>query len=167
MKNILKVFLPIFIGIGLAVIILLSYFYFATGAFSPETAVTKYIKASMTQDINGMLKYASDYQKTTLYGSTDFTNRALKAMLKKTYTDTENIYKDSEITFFIESKTEIEQDSDEYSQIVEEYEFTAEKADFSAVIKIVVRVYVDGKQKQTNTVYAVKSGFGWYYGFNE
>jgi len=165
LKKFLRKMTPIFIGLGLAAIIISSYIFLVTGAVSPEKAVTGYLKASITQDVNGMVKYASDYEKVSLYGSKKFSNNALKSSLKTSYADAENIYADNVITFSIISITEIEPESDEYTDIVENYEYLVGNSDFSEAVKVEVKVFVDGKQKQKSTVYAVKSGLRWYYGY--
>ncbi|HBR31207.1 MAG TPA: hypothetical protein DD733_03885 [Clostridiales bacterium] len=164
MKRLYRIAIPILFLVLSAAFV---YFYAFSGAFSPEDAVTGYIKASMKQDSSGMVRYSSDYQKTILFGSRDFTDSAIKTQLKKSYANVENIYKDSKITFSISDVQEISSQTDEYSKVTDAFVYTAGKADFSAVTKVAVTVYVDGKQKQKSTVYAVKCGLYWYYGYIE
>ena len=75
----------------------------------------------------------------------------------------ENIYADSKITFSIVSATVIEPESDEYVNLVDNYKYKTGNADFTDVTQVVVKVFVDGKQLQKSTVYAIKSGLSWYY----
>lgn len=165
MKKILHNLIPVFIGLALAAVIIFSYFMFFTGAFTPEKAVTGYIKASMMQDADNMVKYASDYQKVKLFGKKDFTDSQLKEKLEKIYADAPNTYEDSSIAFSVVSSTELNSESEEYKKALSDYEDITGKNNISAVTKIVIKVFVDGKQTQKNTVYAVKSGLSWYYGF--
>ncbi|PKM63317.1 MAG: hypothetical protein CVU97_00655 [Firmicutes bacterium HGW-Firmicutes-21] len=163
MKRFMRIAIPIFLGLGLALAIIFCYLTFFTGAFSPEKAVMGYLKASMTQDVSGMLKYSSEYQKIVLYGNKDLSNKKLKENLKTAYKGIDNIYADSKITFSIDSITEIEKNSDEYANVLDAYEYMTGKTNISAVTQVVIKVFVDGKQKQKSTVYAVKSGISWYY----
>lgn len=163
-KRILRVLLPVLIGLGLAGMIIVSYLFFFP-ALTAEKAVTGYIKASLQQDVSGMLRYASEYQKIKLYGNKNYTNSALREKLEKSYANVENIYAGSTITFSIESIAEIDSDSEEYQQFAEKYKEVTGSTDFSKIAKITVKVYVNGKQNQKQTVYAVKSGIGWYYGY--
>lgn len=163
-KSVLRVLLPVVIGLGLAGIIIASYLFWLP-ALTAEKAVTGYIEASLRQDVSDMVRYASEYQKVKLYGSKNYTNAALRKKLEKTYASVDNIYASSAITFVIESIAEVDSDSEEYRQFVKEYQEITGNADFSKIAKITVKVYVNGKQNQKQTVYAVKSGVGWYYGY--
>lgn len=164
-KKIMRVLVPVLIGLGLAVLIIASYLFLFPGALTAEKAVTGYIKASLQQDASAMVRYASDYQKVKLYGNKNFTNAALKEKLEKSYSGVENIYADSTIAFSVESVTEVDPDSDDYLLFVSEYMSVTGNNDFSKVEKITVKVFVDGKQQQKQTVYAIKSGISWYYGY--
>ncbi len=165
LKKLLRTLLPVLIGLGLAGIIIASYLFLFPGAITAEKAVTGYIKASLQQDVSDMLRYASDYQKVKLYGNKNFTNSALREKLEKSYSGAENIYANSKIAFSVESITEIDSGSDEYQIFADDYELVTGSKDFSKVVKITVKVYVDGKQYQKQSVYAVKSGISWYYGY--
>lgn len=164
-KKLTRTLLPILIGLALAGIIIAAYLFVFPGSLTAEKAVTSYIKASLQQDVSDMVRYASEYQKIKLYGSKEYTNTALRNKLEKSYSSAENIYADSEITFSVESITEIDSGSDEYKDFSENYKQITGDDDFSKVAKITVKVYVDGKQYQKQSVYAVKSGLSWYYGY--
>lgn len=163
-KFILKI-IPVLIGLGLAAVLIFSYINYFPGAFSPEDAVTGYIKASMTEDVNNMLKFASDYQKTSLYGNKEFSNSKLRKMLTKLYAEQEDLYSDKKITFTIELVSPLDPASNEYADFKDEYQYMTGNTDFSKVTMITLKVFVDGKQKQKSTVFAVKSGLRWYYGY--
>jgi hypothetical protein len=163
LRKALRLIIPVAVGLGLAAVIIFSYLNFFSGAFSPEDAVKGYIRASMVQDVNDMLRYSSEYQKVVLYGSRDYTDGKLKNRLKTAYKDSESIYADSKISFSVESVIEIRDDTDEYAYVSAEYEYMTGKTDISDISQVTVKVFVDGQQKQKSTVYAVKSGISWYY----
>lgn len=159
----MKTIFPVLIGLGLALIIIFSYILFFPGALTAEKAVTGYLKSSMTWDVNGIMKYASDYQKISLYGTQEYSTRNFKNKLKGQYSKGKNIYADKKITFSILNNIEIDKDSDEYANIVDNYKSMTGKSDFSNVRQITVKTFVDGKQIQKSTVYAIKSGISWFY----
>ena len=165
MNKMIRVLIPVTIGLGLAAVAIFVFLAFFSGAASPETAATSYIKASMKQDVGSMMRYASDYQKTVLYGSKGFTESALRSKLKTAYGYAENIYAESTITFTTDSVRELDSGSDEYTEALEKYEFMTGSRDISGIAVITVTVYVDGNRKYTSTVTAVKKGLYWYYAY--
>lgn len=165
MKKLLKKTWPIIAGLVLAAIIIFSYINFFPGSLSAKKAVTEYIASSMKQDVNGIIKYSSDYQKIMLYGSKDYTNKKLKDKLNKSYGNYDNIYAESEISFLLISAVEIDVDSDEYEITINKYEDITGSKDISAIKKVTVKLFIDGEENRKQTVYAVKSGLSWLYGF--
>jgi len=165
LKKLFKKIWPIAVGLGLAAIIIISYIFCFPGSLNPEKAVTGYIKASMKQDINQMMKFSSEYQKTVLFGNRDYTISSLKDRLKKSYDEYDTIYAESEITFILISTVSINSDSNEYKELLSKYEEVTGNKDISGIKEIVLKVFVDGEENRKQTVYAVKSGISWFYGF--
>lgn len=163
MKPLSKILIPILAGLVIAVLIIILFTTLISGAFTPKDAVSGYLKASMLQDISGMLKYSSPYQKIVLYGNKDYTDSKLKNMLHLAYKDRVSIYSDSVITFAFDDIAELDKESKEYKAVLEEYEYLTGNTDIDDVCRVTVKVFVDGNQKQKSTVYSLKIGFTWYY----
>ena len=66
---------------------------------TPERAVEGFLRASLEQDADGLLRYASDYQLTVLKGNTEMDLDDLREMLRRSYEQAEAFRETGRIRF--------------------------------------------------------------------
>ena len=135
------------------------------GASSPEKAVAGYLEASMLYDTDGMLDYASEYQKASLNDGRLVDDSVLKSTLDKFYADKPSMYLDSEITFSLVSVVKYDKDSDKFNSVYTKYAQKADADSIDEVAVVTMKTVVDGNSEGTQTYVAVKCGPRWYYGY--
>ena len=82
MKALLKKFWPMLLLL-LAALVVGAVFLWRYLFPGPGAAVKGYLKASLTYDVDGMLRYGSEYQLISLAGNGDIPKETLRANLKK------------------------------------------------------------------------------------
>ncbi len=139
---------------------------FSTGSDTPQEAVRDYLTASLIYDVDGMIRYSSDYNKTVLYGNQETSDELLKVYLKKAYDGKDSGYTESDIKVQLVSSLEYEKGESKYDEIMKKYkqkdanaEETVEKF---AIVEIIL---TKGNSKTTSKYLAVKSENRWYYGY--
>ncbi|MGM9657762.1 MAG: hypothetical protein ACI3W9_02085 [Eubacteriales bacterium] len=135
----------VIIGIcaGAAVIVLFTAMMIigSSGAGSSVSAAREYIEASMLYDARGMVKVASDAQKTELYRTGELpSDRELIRWLNESYSKVTSSYAGMMITFTV-----------------------SEAYDDGKNGTVVLNIYADGKKVLTRSCATVKVGLRWYY----
>ena len=166
-KKILIYALCVVIGLALAGGILLVYELAFTGASTPAEAVKEYEKAALLYDVDGMIEYSSDYNKTVLYGNQKTSDRLLEAYLNKAYEGKIAQYAESEIGFRLVSSLEYEKGSKKYNEVIDKYSQKVETAeeDIDAVAYVEMTV-IKGSSESTREYIAVKCGGRWYFAYD-
>ncbi len=163
-KKVLTYLLCGIIGIAIALLAVLIFDTVFSGAPTPEEAVADYQRAALIYDIDGMIEYSSEYNKTVLYGNRETTDKLLKDYLKKGYAGYTAPYEEEKINFKLVSVLEYEKGEGRFDEITELY---SEKADGEEIKKAaIVRMTVDnGKSDTTRDYVAVKCGMRWYFAY--
>jgi len=136
-----------------------------SGASSPEKAVAEYERAAILYDIDGMIEYSSEYNKTVLYGNQKTSDRLLEAYLNKAYADKSAQYSESEIKFQLISSLEYERGSKKYDEAMKKYTQKADNAEEVEKIAIVRMKVLKGESETTRNYLAVKVGTRWYFAY--
>lgn len=153
------------IGIGIAVLTVLLFDWLISGAPTPQEAVSRYQTAALTYNVDDMIEYSSEYNKTVLYGNRETNDTLLKDYLEKGYENYDAMYEESKITFkLVGDILEYEKGEGRFDEITKEY---GEKADLEDVKKAaLVRMAVhNGKYETTREYVVVKCGSRWYYAY--
>lgn len=152
-------------GLIIAAVIIFSVNAVTAGESSPEKAVASYLRASMTYDTDGMVKYASSYQKLALYNGKATGDSVLKAYLEDYYADVSSQYAGSTITFSLVSVTEYDSDTEKYASLLEKYAEKADTDNIDALAVVTMKTVIDGTEGAKKSYLAVKCGLRWYYGY--
>lgn len=154
------------LGIVVAAALIIGFRAIFSGAPTPEKAVAEYEKAALLYDIDGMIEYSSDYNKTVLYGNRSTSDRLLKSYLKKGYEGRSAQYSESEIKFALVSSLEYEKDSRRYNEAMIKYDQKVENgSEDIAKIAIVKMKITKGDTDTTREYLAVKKGTRWYFAY--
>lgn len=164
-KKALVYILCALIGFGTAAGAIFLYDYTFDGASSPEKAVAEYERAALLYDIDDMIEYSSEYNKTVLYGNQKTTDKLLDAYLTKAYADNVAQYSESEISFKLISSLEYEKGSKKYEEAMKKYTQKADDADKIDKIAIVRMTVVKGDSETTRNYLAVKCGTRWFFAY--
>lgn len=138
------------------------------GADTPQEAVAEYLKASLLYDVNGMIEYSSDYNRTVLYGNRELTSSysELEEYLIKAYDGYEPQYKENEISFQLVSVLEYKPEEAKFEEIMKKYiQKDADAKENVEAFAIVEMTVIKGETKTTTKYLAVKSGIRWFYGY--
>ncbi len=130
----------------------------------PQAAVEGYIEASLHYDVDGMLFFASDYQKKALAGNADISEDRLRDNLKKFYSSGAVSAETAEITFSGQSVTAVDPKSERYHTYLHEYGYKADPGAVNGMAVVTLTSDVGGRRAHYRVV-AVKLGLRWYYGF--
>lgn len=154
------------IGLAVAAAVILVMSLVFTGASTPAEAIKEYEKAALLYDVDGMIEYSSEYNKTVLYGNRETSDRLLEAYLEKAYSDSEPQYTEDEISFKLVSALEYEKGSKKYEEAMEKYcekvENGKDNIDTVAIVKMTV---VKGTNETTREYLAIESGGRWYFAY--
>ncbi len=165
-KKILVYSLCAVLGIVLAAVLIFVANMVFTGASSPEQAIAEYERAAILYDIENMIEYSSDYNKTVLYGNRETSDRLLESYLKKGYEGKTPQYTESDIKFSLISVLEYEKDSKKYEDAMKKYtqkvENGNEDIDKIAIVKMTV---TKGTNETTREYLAVKISGRWYFAY--
>lgn len=165
-KKILTYTLCAVIGIAIAIGLVVLFNTVFTGANTPQEAAVKYLEASILYDIDGMIKYSSDYNKTVLYGNQETSDRLLRSTLTTAYKDIQQGYTADQLDFKLLSVTEFTKGEAKFDQIMEKYiEKDADAKDTVEKFAVVELVVTKGTTTTTTKYLAVKCGIRWYYGY--
>lgn len=166
-KRLIYVFCVV-LGIVLAALLVFIGSAIFSGASTPEEAVAEYQKASLLYDIDGMIEYSSDYNKTVLYGNRETTDKLLKPYLQKGYEGFGAKYTEDDIKFGLVSVLRYEQGDKKFETAMEKYNEKVENGSDDIDEIAIVRMTVDtGKSKTTRNYVAVRVGSRWYFAFAE
>ncbi len=166
-KKIIIYILCAVIGIGVAAGAIFVYNELYAGADTPQEAVADYLKASLLYDVDGMIEYSSDYNKTVLFGNRESTSDPeLREYLVKGYEGYEARYTESEISFQLVSVMEYEPNEAKFEEIMQKYiQKDADARETVDTFAIVEMVVIKGDSKTTTNYLAVNSGTRWFYGY--
>ena len=157
--------LCVVLGIALAAGGIIIFDMAFAGASNPEKAIAEYERAAILYDVDGMIEYSSEYNKTVLYGNQKTSDRLLKAYLNKAYADNEPQYGESEISFQLVSSLEYEKGSKKYDEAMKKYTQKADNGDNVDRIAIVRMKVIKGDSETTRNYLAVKTGGRWYFAY--
>ncbi len=163
-KKVLTFLLCAVIGIVVALLAVLIFDAVFSGAPTPEEAISNYQRAALTYNIEDMIEYSSEYNKTVLYGNRETSDKLLRQYLKKGYEGYTTPYELDKINFKLVSVLEYEKGEGRFEEITQLY---SEKADIENIKKAaIVRMTVDnGKSDTTRDYLAVKCGMRWYFAY--
>ena len=130
-----------------------------------ESAVKGYLKASLTYDVDGLLRYGSEYQLVSLAGNGDIPKETLRANLKKYYEQNGFVGKTGKVTFGTARVTTFTPGGENYNKYLALYGEKADASAVSGIARVTVSAYIDGNFQKEYSVLAVKCGSRWYYGF--
>lgn len=164
MKTILKRFWPLLTA-GLILIGVLTGVLLSSLRTTPERAVEGYIRASLQYDVDGLLRYASDYQITSLKGNVEMDMDTLRETLKTSYEQAAEYRETGKITFESEVTAHFLPGSERFDQLLEEYAFKGDASAVEEFAAVTARCYVNGAPKRNYSAIAVRCGGKWYYGF--
>ncbi|MBO5786491.1 MAG: hypothetical protein J6R45_04125 [Clostridia bacterium] len=135
------------------------------GASTPEKAIAEYERAALLYDVDNMIEYSSEYNKTVLYGNQKTSNRLLESYLTKAYSENKPKYSESEISFKLISSLEYEKGSKKYEEAMKKYKQKADDAESVEKIAIVRMTVVKGDDETTRNYLAVKCGSRWFFAY--
>ena len=163
-KKILTFLLCAVIGVAVALLAVLIFDAVFSGAPTPEEAISNYQRAALTYNIEDMIEYSSEYNKTVLYGNRETNDKLLRQYLKKGYEGYTAPYELEKINFKLISVLEYEKGEGRFDEITRLY---SEKSDSEKIKKAaIVRMTVDnGKSDTTRDYLAVKCGMRWYFAY--
>ncbi len=165
-KKVLIYILCAVIGVAIAAGLIIGFDAVFSGAPNPEKAIAEYEKAALLYDIDGMIEYSSDYNKTVLYGNRETSDRLLESYLKKGYEGRSPQYSENEIKFALVSSLEYEKDSRRYNEAMIKYDQKVENgSDDISKIAIVKMTVTKGDTDTTREYLAVKKGTRWYFAY--
>ncbi len=164
-KNVWKRFWPLLLS-GLLLVALATGLLIWHFRSTPERAVEGYLRASLKQDADGLLRYASDYQLTVLKGNTEMDLDALRGMLERSYEQAEAFRETGRIRFESEVDAPIRPGGEGFDDLLAEYGYKADSSEVESFSLVTAHCYIDGRLSRTYFVYAVRCGGKWYYGFN-
>ncbi len=165
-KKALTFILCAVIGVLIAVGSIYLWNTFSTGSDTPQEAVKDYLTASLVYDIDGMIKYSSDYNKTVLYGNKETSDELLKVYLKKAYEDKKAPYTESDIKVQLVSSLEYDIGEGKYEEIMKKYKEKDATAEEKVERFAIVEIVLTKGDSQTKAKYlAVRSDGRWYYGY--
>ncbi len=164
-KNLLTYSALAMAGLLFAALVLWGVASFVSGESAPEKAVASYLRASLLYDHDGLVEYASEYQKQSLQDGNYSTDKKLREFLSDYYSGVSSLYADNNITFLLDEARDIKEDSVEYLGIIAKYGEKADASKIKAVSKITMTTVIDGKKQAKRTYIAVKYGLRWYYGY--
>ncbi len=165
-KRAITVAVCIALGLLIATGIIAAVSFMVTGSSSPEEAVADYQKAALLYDIDGMIKYSSQYNKVVLYGNRETSDRLLRPYLEKGYEGYTSPYTEAQIDFKLVSVREYEEGSSRYDEMAKKYNEKVENGsnDISKIAVVRMNV-ITGKSDITRDYLAVKIGMRWYFAF--
>ena len=163
-KRIWKRFWPL-ITVGLLLVAVGAFFLLRPLFPDPQAAVEGYIRSSMKYDVDGMMFFASDYQKKALAGNADIPEETLRENLKEAYRSAEVVPQTGEIAFLGVQVTTVEEGTERYSEYLKEYGYKGDPENVSGIALVTAECRVAGKHFADYRVVAVKCGLRWYYGF--
>lgn len=164
-KKMLVYMLCVLLGLGLAAGGIIVFDMAFSGAPNPEKAIAEYELAAMLYDVDGMIEYSSEYNKTVLYGNQKTSDRLLKVYLNNAYTGKTAKYSESEISFQLVSSLEYEKGSKKYEEAMKKYSQKAEDSESIDKIAIVRMKVIKGGSESTGNYLAVKTGSRWYFAY--
>ncbi len=167
-KLILALCVVIGLVIGYAVYLIIDATVFITGASSPEDAVAGYLEASLLQDVDGMVKYSSEYNKLKLGDGVNRNNNELREFLNNQYKNQTPSYKEEDIRFEQHYIRNYEKGKGKYDIIMADYaKIIADGSEKIDEIAIVHMTLFNGKSKnpKPKDYVAVKEDGKWYYAF--
>ena len=139
---------------------------FSTGSDTPQEAVRDYLTASLVYDIDDMIRYSSDYNKTVLYGNQPTSDELLRAYLKKAYEGKESPYTESDIKVQLVASLEYNIGESKYDEIMEKYKQKDSDAEDKIEKIAIVEIILTKRDSQSTSKYlAVKSDGRWYYAY--
>lgn len=164
MKKIWKKYWPLCVLAMIAVVVLCVCLVLALRS-TPVKAVEGYIRGGLEYDVDGLLRYASEYQRTVLAGNTDMELDLLRQTLENSYKGAADGAETGEIVFYSEEAEHIEKGTARFDELLDTYSYkgTPEEVDEFALVR--GTYYIDGEMARTYSVAAVKCGLKWYYGF--
>lgn len=133
---------------------------------TPERAVEGFLRASLEQDTDGLLRYASDYQLTVLKGNAEMDLDDLREMLRRSYEQAEAFRETGRIRFQSEVGESVGPGQADFDDLLAEYGYKADPTEVESFALVTAHCYIDGRLSRTYFVYAVRCGGKWYYGFN-
>lgn len=164
-KKVLTYLLCGIIGIAIAAGGIYGWSIFSKGSATPQEAVANYLEASLLYDVDGMIKYSSDYNKTVLYGNQETGDTVLKATLETAYENRESEYTEDSISVQLVSVMEYSPEETKFQEIMKYYkEKDSDAEDTVDKFAIVEMVLTKGENTTTTEYLAVKVGTRWYYG---
>ncbi len=164
-KKILVYILCALLGVGLAAGGIIVFDMAFAGAPTPEEAIAEYERAAILYDIDGMIEYSSEYNKTVLYGNQKTSDRLLEAYLKKAYAENKPQYSESEIAFKLLYALEYEKGSKKYEEAMKKYSQKAEDVENIDSVAIVKMTVAKAGNETTRNYLAVKTGGRWYFAY--
>lgn len=164
-KKTLIYILCVLLGVALAAGAIIVFDMAFAGAPSPEEAVAEYERAAILYDIDGMIEYSSEYNKTVLYGNQKTSDRLLEAYLNKAYAENKPQYSENEIAFKLISSLEYERGSKKYEEAMKKYSQKADNAEEIDSVAIVKMTVVKAGSETTRNYLAVKTGGRWYFAY--
>ena len=164
MKTLFKKFWPLLLLL-LAALVVGAFFLWRFLFPNAESAVKGYLKASLTYDVDGLLRYGSEYQLVSLAGNGNVPKETLRANLKKYYEQNGFTGKTGKVTFDSARVTVFEPGSATYEKYLSLYGEKADASAVSGIARVTVSAFVDGTLQKEYSVLAVKCGARWYYGF--
>ena len=154
----------IIIGIAVAVLGVLLFDFLITGAPSPEEAVAEYQKAALTYDVDNMIEYSSEYNKTVLHGNQATDDKTLKDYLEKGYEGYSATYDAGKMSFKLVSVLEYNKGEGRFDEITADYAEKASLDDVTAAAIVRMTIY-NGRYETTRDYVAVKCGSRWYFAY--
>ncbi len=157
------------IGIAVAALGILVYNLVAdnSGADTPEEAVAGCQKADLLYDVDGMVRFSSEYNRIAK-GGKGMSEAELIAHMNKLYSNTESSYSEENISFQLEYIREYPRNEGKYNLIMDKYcqmvPDGREKIDKVAIVHMTVFNGVTKNPKAKDYV-AVHQDGKWYYAF--